>query len=436
MKKLITALLMISSLSTAAQQSLSFQSLSEVFAYADSHSNTFRNATQQTIMAKYQVLAAKLTQWNLKGDVNFSATDNTKLNTSFLPAEIFGGPAGTFQRVTFGQQYVSNATIAPQIDILNPYVMAKVRVSKASEQLTGLTNLLDKKSLYESLAGAYYNILSYTWQIDVTRNSLANEDTLVYIIQNKEKEGISRPQDVNDVLASRLSAQDKLQQLEIQLEQQYNSLKLLCDIDASTNVVVNNVTIPKTNLDVSLMANGNLLRLQSEKQKQYYEADLRASKKWFYPTLTLFSSFSWIQSNNNHFFDNSPWLGTNFVGLRLTVPLLPDFTKVAAVKYDRINLEIAKNNWQHAALEDSINNRQLVLDYQKSYKSYNISAEIAVLKQDSYYKNLNIYKEGILSATDLLKAFNDWLNSNLNSVAQLANSEYAKAKISINNTVK
>src|SRR4051812_41014831 len=125
MKKIMTALLMISSLTAAAQQSLSFQSLNEVFAYADSHSNTFRNATQQTIMAKYQTLAAKLTQWNLKGDANISATDNTKLNTSFIPAEIFGGPAGTFQRVTFGQQYVSNATIAPQIDILNPYVMAK-----------------------------------------------------------------------------------------------------------------------------------------------------------------------------------------------------------------------------------------------------------------------------------------------------------------------
>jgi OMF family outer membrane factor len=436
MKKLITSLLMIYSLAASGQQSLSFQSLNEVFAYADSHSNTFKNATQQAIMAKYQTLAAKMTQWNLKGDANFSLTDNTKLNTTFLPAEIFGGTPGTYQPVTFGQKYISNVTIAPQIDILNPYNIAKVRVAKASEQLTGLTNLLDKKNLYESLAGAYYNILSYTWQIDVTKNSLANEDTLVTIVQNKEKEGISRPQDVNDVLANRLSTQDKLQQLEVQLEQQYNSLKLLCDIETGTNVVISNMTLPKPGLDASLMANGNLLRLQGEKQTQYYEADLNANKRWFYPTVTLFSSFGWQQSNNNHFFDNSPWLGTNYVGLRLSVPLLPDFTKIATVKYDRINLAIAKNNLSHAALEDSINNRQLVLDYQKSYKSYNISSDITVLKQDTYYKNLNIYKEGILSATDLLKSFNDWLNSNLNSVAQLANSEYAKAKISINNTVK
>jgi OMF family outer membrane factor len=407
-----------------------------VFSYADSHSSTFKNATQQTILAKYQTLAAKLAQWNLKGDANFSATDNTKLPVSFLPAQIFGGPEGTFKQVTFGQKYVSNVNIAPQVDILSPFAAAKVKISRANEQLTNITNLLNKKDLYESLAGAYYNILSYQWQIAVTKESLFNADTLAQIMQNKQKEGIARPQDVSNALANQLSTQDKLQQLEVQLAQQYNSLKILCDIEPATSVTISEANKPVVVFNAALAATGNLLQQQSEWQKKYQEADLSANKKWFFPTLTFFSSLGWQQNTNDHFFDGSKWLGSNYIGLRLTVPLLPDANKIAAVKYDRINIAMAEINRQHAALQDSINNQQSQLDYQKAYKSYQLSEQVAALKQDAYQKNLDIYKEGILSATDLLNSFNDWLNSSLNTVAQLANSEYAKSKILINNTVK
>ncbi len=419
-----------------AQDSLSFRSLQDVFDYANAHSYTFKNASQQNILAKYQTLATKLSQWNLKGDANFSLTDNTKLQTNFLPAEIFGGQPGTFKSIRFGQQYVSNINIAPQIDLLSPYAIAKVKVSKANEQLTEVANLLNKKDLYESVAAAYYNILSYQWQIDITQKSLVNQDSLVFFVQQRHKEGIVRDQDVSDMVSNHLATEDKLQQLQVQLEQQYNSLKLLCDIDAGTPISIPHTDAPVANPDLSLNAGGRLLTRQGKVQQDYQAALLKADKKWFFPTITGFGSLGWQQNSNTRFFDKSTWYGTNYVGLRVSVPILPDANKIAAVKYDRINNQIAANNYEHAVLQDSINNRQLVLDYQKAFKSYDFASRIAILKEDTYYKNVGIYKEGILSATDLLINFNDWLNSGLNAASQLAGSEYAKAKISIKNTVQ
>jgi outer membrane protein len=115
---------------------------------------------------------------------------------------------------------------------------------------------------------------------------------------------------------------------------------------------------------------------------------------------------------------------------------LPEASKIASVKYDRVNLQIAKNNWQHNMLQDRINNNQLELDYQKAFKSYRLAVDIESLRKDSYYKNLAIYREGLLSATDLINSFDEWLNSSLNTVSLQATAEYAKSKIILSNTIK
>jgi len=196
MKPLIIALLLscITTISGNAQESIVFSTLEEVYFYAETNSISFRNANQQSILTKYHILASKLGIFNLKGTGGFTFTDNTKLNPSFIPAEVFGGPEGTFRAITFGQKYVSNFTFEPQIDLINPYAMAQIKVAKTNEQLTVVNNLLTKKAVYESISGAYHNILSYQWQIDVTTKSLSNAASLVLFLQNKQKEGITRSQ--------------------------------------------------------------------------------------------------------------------------------------------------------------------------------------------------------------------------------------------------
>ncbi|MBC7937795.1 MAG: TolC family protein [Rhizobacter sp.] len=420
---------------TNAQDKITFKTLNEVFKYADNYSVTFKNASQQVVLAKYQTLAAKLSQWSAKSNASFTGTANTKLAANFLPGEVFGGAAGTFQKVTFGQKYESTFNIAPQFDVLNPYAKAQIKTAKANELLTGINNLITRKDLYESIAAAYYNILSYQWQIAVTKNSLTNADTITLIMRNKQKEGVGRSQDLNDAITSQLTIEDKLQQLEVELEQQYNSLKLLCDIAEPVKVVVEE-EVSAQNIQAPVPATGKLLQRQSELQKRYYEADLRAYKKWYYPTVGVFSNFSWQQYSNNRFFDKNTFLANSYIGLKLTVPLLPDVNKIAGIRNNRVNIIIQENKLQHARLEDETNNSGLQLDFTKALRSYRITTQIESLKEDTYRKNLSIYQEGILSANDLLTSFNDWLNSRLNTVANLSNTGYTSVKITINNSIQ
>ncbi len=419
-----------------AQNTLSFNSLNDLLNYADKNSYTFKNANEQTLLAKYTLLAAEWGVVNLTGNANLTFTDNTKIQTSFLPAEIFGGPSGTFKPVKFGLQYVSNLGITPQFDVINPALLTRIKVAKANENLVAVNNLLNKKSLYESVSACYYNIMSYQSQIEITQKSLANTDTLVQIFTNKRKEGIIRIQDLNSIVANQLTLKDKLQQLQAQLQTQFISLKLLCDIASNTNIEIKNEAKEVDNFNADLEAKGSLVAQQTFWQHQYQLKTLRMDELWFAPTVSLIGNAGWSQNTNNHFLDGTKIYSTNYVGLKMLMPIVPDVNKIAAVKYDRVNLQIARNNWNHAALQDSLNNNQLKVDYQKSFNSYQLNKQIENLKQDIYFKNLNIYKEGVLSSTDLLNSFNDWLNSSLNRAMQAANSEFAKSKIIINNTIK
>jgi outer membrane protein len=436
-RRLILILLALcTSLTAGAQTNIRFTSLEEVFIYADNHSSTFQNSTQQNLLARYETVAANLATFNLKGDAVLSSVNNTQLPVSFLPGELVGQPVGTFKKVTLGLQYTSAATFTPQIDILSPYALAKIKIARANERLTSVNNLISKRDLYQSVAGTYYNILSDQWQIEVTRKTLENADSVVRIFRNKLEEGVSRPQDVNSAVANSLSIQDKLQQLEVELAQQYNALKTFCDIDPGVSIEIPPDKKPSSVFEPGLAATDDLSSRQYRLQQEYQVETLRADKKWFYPTLTAYGSLSWQQYSNDHLYGKSAVYPINYIGLRLTVPLLPDANKIAAVRYDRVNLRIAEIAAKHAALQDTINNIQTELDYQKAFRSYQLSAQIAVLKEEIYRKNLNIYNEGILSATDLFTSFNDWLNSSLSEQAQMANSEYSKAKILITHFVK
>ena len=418
-----------------AQNTLQFNSLNELLIYADKNSYTFKNTNQQTLLAKYTRLAAEWGITNLTGNANLTFTDNTKLQTSFIPGEIFGKPAGTFQPVKFGQQYVSNFSISPQLDIINPILWARIKAAKANENLVKVNSMLSKKNLYESVAACYYNIVSFQEQIKLTQKTLVNTDSLVQIFTNKRSEGIIREQDLDNVKANELAIKDKLQQLQAQAETQINSLKILCDIHSNIKIKITEKLDTDLNFS-SIDATSSLVQQQSFWQQQYQLKTLRMDELWFSPTVSLIGNLGWGQSTNSHFLDGSTIYSTNYVGMKMLVPIIPDVNKIANVKYDRVNLAIARNNWHHAALQDSINNNQLKVDYQKAFNSYQFTKQIAALKENIYFKNLNIYKEGILSSTDLLNALNDWLNSGLNSAAQAANAAFSESKININNTIK
>ncbi len=421
-----------------AQKDLQFNHIDSLFAYAEKTSVTIRTATQQSLLAKWTKVAAVANTVNFRNPLTFTSTDNTLLPVSFIPANIFGGPPGALRAITLGQQYVSNFNFNPQIDIINPYNLAKVKSASLNKELTEVTNLMNKKNLFESIAATFYNILAFQEQIKITTQTLSSADSLVLIVKNKFAQGIVREQDVNNLIVNQLVIKDKLQQLQVSLEQQYNSLKILCDIPSTKKInIVEPVNYFSSDYSASLKATSSLQFKNSVLQSEFMRSELRANRLSTLPILSLVYYNAWQQNSNNSLFDNkSTWIQSQYVGLRVTVPFPADANKFSQNYTSKINFRVAALNAEHAKLQNDLTNQSLNLDYEKNFTSYTIAKQVYELKNQNFTKSLNQYKEGILSTDLLLTAFTDMLTSKLNYVSAKASLEFTKSKINITNILQ
>ena len=268
-------------------------------------------------------------------------------------------------------------------------------------------------------------------QIILTEKSLSASDSIQQIVKNKFSLGIIREQDANNALANQLNIKDKLSQLKVMHQQQLNTLKILCDISAGTQITLQNLSSGEFS-DGTLKSNAALNSRYNNLQNQFAKSELRANRMSMMPVLSLFYYQGWQHNSNDGFFDSkSTWIQSQFIGLKITVPFPPDVTKMSQSYTSKINSRIAGLNNTHAEIQTELNNRSLELDYDKALSSYQTAKQIFDLKNSNFSKSINQYKEGILSTDNLLIAFNDMVNSQLNVVSAFSSAQFVKSKISI-----
>ncbi len=113
---------------------------------------------------------------------------------------------------------------------------------------------------------------------------------------------------------------------------------------------------------------------------------------------------------------------------------LPTIQRISNIKSKKIQLEILQKTNEHIKAETESKNEQLNLEYQKSLQQFINFQKVFDLKKDTYEKNFNQFKEGILPLDKLLISQNDMIISKLNIVSVLTNIGFSKSKIEINNT--
>lgn len=420
-----------------AQNSLSFSSLDSLFKYAEQHSYLIKTGDQQSLLAKWTKVSSLFNTINIKSPFTASWTDNTKLPVSYLPAEAFGGPAGTFKQVSIGQQFVTMYAITPQIDIINPAAWARIKSAESNKQLTRVNNQLNKKNLLESIAATYYNIISLQYQSTQLENHLVASDSLLIISANKFSQGVVREQDMNNMKINKLVIQDKLQQMKLLLAQNYNTLMILCDIKQGTSIVLTE-QLENATTEGSKAAGSSLVMKQSQLQMAFLKSEYNANRlQAFAPTLSLIFNHAWQENSNRNFFDaNANKFTSQFIGVRLTVPFPLDPSRLAQNYTSRINYNISAINSTHAELQTNLSNTNLDLDQQKAYSSFVTAKEISDLKDANYQKSVNQFNAGILAADLLLNHFSEKVNANLNMANAKASLKFTQIKIHLNNSIQ
>ena len=213
---------------------------------------------------------------------------------------------------------------------------------------------------------------------------------------------------------------------------QYQSLNLFFENLISPTLLQSLWDVQKQ--DSIVKTNNQLLVQNATLQTQMAEQEFKVLKYQNIPVVSFTSNYNWQNLSNDRFFSkSSSWINYNYVGLKISYDLPTTVMKLSNAKSKAFQAEILKNNAEHSIKEAESKNNQLILEYEKATKQLLNFQKIYELKKDTYEKNFNQYSENILPLDKLLISQNELIMSKLNIISALANIEFTKNRIDINN---
>ena len=427
-------MLFLADFATAQQE---FTSLDSLLSYANQKNTTLKSGEIRLSQAQKSKLYAIAGIADITGNISLNATNNTHLPVNLFPAEAFGGTPGTYKEVQTGIQYTNNFNLYGEIKLLNASGWQNLKLAKINIDVTTTDNKLSRKTLYENIAVTYYNILTLQEQIKSTNENIKSADTLYQIVKNKFELGLARQQDLNDAQVNYINIKESAAQIEYMIQQQYIALKILCDIPESENIRISQlVTFSENTIKPNITFN-QLNLIGSQFKEKSALTSYRQLKFTTLPYISAFASNSNQQfSNDFSLFDNNVhWKNSNYIGFKIAwlIPTANSITQISKAKYDYL---LAKQNTEHQQLKTNLDFQQLSIDFEKSQSQMNSNKKIYELQTETYNKNLENYKQGVLGLDQLLNSYNAMVSSNYNYISSAINVLLTQSRIYINNKIK
>jgi len=398
---------------------------------------TLKNADINLTQAKREKLAAIYGIVDPTGNLSTSFTNNTKLPITLFPGEVNGGEPGTYVPIKLGIQYVSDQSVYVDLKILNMEGIADYRLSKINYNLVNTNNKLIKKNLYEDIALTYYNIITLQLQKKMINENIKSAETLYLTVAQKYEQGLVKQQDLNDALVNKIKTEKSLNQIDYLLNQQYLTLKVLCDLPEDKAILIAE-QIKLTEQEVVPVIEKNELQLLSASlNEKAARSNYRKSIYAQLPRISIFASAinQKYDTESTLFNKELNWIPSNYYGLRISMPI-PTSRGLAQISKTKFDYLEARNNEEQSRIKYNQEIKNLENDYNKNLSEYKANKRIFEIRKNSYEKNMVNYKEGIISLSETIISFEEMVNSSFDQISSAVNILLAEEKININNSIK
>lgn len=367
--------------------------------------------------------------------------NNLKQQVSLLPAEITGGPAGTFTPVIFGTKQNIGASITLKQLLFDGSYLVGLQASrtylKISKQANEKTELLTR----EAVINAYGNVL-------VSENSISILEKNLKII----KKNLS---DVKKIYENGLNEQEDIEQLEITLGNlncQLNSVKRMKGIaykmlnlsignpietkltltDTLDSLVKNNISLDIVSEEFSISNHVDFKIAENDRESKRLLLKLEKSKAL--PTLSAFVNYGTQGYSETFSFlkNEQEWFNSSLLGVSLNIPIFSSLGRSSKTKQATIALENADIKLKETKQRLSLMAEKARNDYQLSIENYSTTKKNVGLAERIENKQRIKFFEGLSSSFDLLQAQNqlysqqqNYIQSMLDVIAKKATLENA-----------
>ncbi|MGZ3883104.1 MAG: TolC family protein [Bacteroidia bacterium] len=358
---------------TAAANSGNAYSLEQAIEYAYKNSPSVLNANldiENSVYKKKELLGAGFPQIAASVDVK----DYISIPTSLIPAQFFGGPAGTFLPVKFGTKYNTTAGFsASQLVFSSDYIIG-VKAAKELINLSTITVTRTKSDLAAQVSKAYYSVLVSVERAKLLEANLAKLDKLFSDNKAMSEQGLIEKIDVDRIEVTLNNLKSEKEKVDRLIELSKLLLKFQMGYKGSDDITLSdqlNAEVAPQNLeakaDVSKRSEFQLL----ETQRKLLGYDVKRQKWGYLPTLAAYGSLNYnAQRQEFDFFDGSkPWFNISLVGATLNLNVFDGLQRNYRVQQAKVAVLKAENNINQFKMSAELEAASAAISYNNALTS-------------------------------------------------------------------
>jgi outer membrane protein len=379
MKQLFILLICVFSLTTNAQnkakQDFSF-SLQQAIDYAMKNNYKSINASRDIEISKekkWETTALGLPQIN--GNIGYQ--NNIVLPKSLIPAEIFGGPAGTFAEVAFGTKQNATASVSLSQLIFDGSYIVALQASKAYLQYFVNAKKKTDVEIREMIINSYGNVLLAEESIKILESNKKILDKNYNDVNQIYKNGLGEQESVEQISITQATVKSSLKNVTRLREISLKMLKINMGIDLNDNLVLtdNLDNLSKSNLN--LVAEVSEFKIDNNIDYQIVSSLvtqkkllLKLEKAKALPSLGAAFNIGANAFNQEFTFlnGNQRWFNFSNVGVSLNVPIFSSFARKSRTAQAKIAFEQAQTQQKEVG-------QMLKLGYEKAKSDFDFSIE-------------------------------------------------------------
>jgi len=341
----------------------------------------------------------------------------TDLPYQFMPAEAFGGPAGTYKQVQFGVPQNMNINAQLSVPIFNAAAYSAILTTREAILLRELQKTKTEEEVIMEVSNTYYNGQILRHQIAFLDSNILNMEKLVKTTSMLYQQQLAKATDV-DRLKLQLE-QMITQRITVfsQYRQVLNALKFLIGkpVTDTVEVSLEEKTYRVIHYNQLLTTDVKLI----DKQLQLTDSEMKGLKCTRLPSLNAYGMYGTTgfgTTGSNSFFNFYP---VSYLGVQMTIPLFNNLGTHRKIQQKKTELD--KTNLQKGLLlaKTDLERTNALLQYQVAEKNLTTTAGQIVLAKKIYGNTVLQSEQGIASITDLLLADNTLREAQQNYISAL-----------------
>lgn len=415
-------------------------SVAEAVAYAKKNSVTVRNAlidVQIQRQTNKEITAAAYPQ--ISGQ--FSLNDYLDIPTSLLPAEIAGGPAGSYVPVKFGTKYSATGALDASQLLFDGQVFVGLQARAASIELVNKQVEVTEEMINVNVQKIYYQLVVGKKQLSTISANIERFGKLLADTKIIYENGFAEKLDVDKVnvqLSNLLTERLKVQN---QLEAGNAALKYLMNMPQKEELILTD-TLSTEVLKENILDNSYSYEDRKEFQlititQKLQKFNIKRYKLSYLPTVSVFGNFSKnAQRTKFDFFKDGSWFTTSLVGLKVNVPIFDGFAKRSRVNKARLEYEKTSNNLEQlkAGIDNDV--AQSTVNITNALVTVNTQEQNMALAEQVYNTTKLKYEQGLGSnqeiytaQTELKTAQNNYYSALYDAIIAKINYQKATGKL-------